>query len=55
VKRRRVSIAVDIDLDPVPGFGHEPESMADGIRRIVNAALGHYNPEVTVIDRGGAS
>lgn len=52
MRRRRARIAVDIDLDPVPGFGHDAESMAAGIRRVIIDSLGNYNPEVTVIDPG---
>lgn len=49
---RRACIAVDIDLDP-PGYSaSDAEDMARIIRRAVNAELGQYNPEVTVIDPG---
>lgn len=55
MKRQRAVIAVEVDLDPVPGWGNDAEDYAAAIRQWADNAIPHYNPTVEVIDNGGAS
>lgn len=49
MERTRVKMAVYIDLDPVPGTMHTPESAASVLQNMLNTAVGHYNPHVQII------
>lgn len=48
VKPVRARLVVEIDLDPVPGFGHEAESWRRYVERLLIGAADHYHPAVTV-------
>lgn len=48
MKRERSRLIVEIDLDPVPGWGNRPEDHLEYVRRILNGSIPHYNPTVTI-------
>jgi hypothetical protein len=53
--RRRVRIVIEVDLDPVPGWGDNPE---DWQRLIESRMTEHWYHPVVTVDRvipGGAS
>ena len=54
---RRVRLTVDIDLDMVPGFGHEAGDWQAWLQVYLDRTVGHYCPEVQVdpgtIESGG--
>lgn len=47
--RKRSKLIVEIDLDPVPGWGHDPQSHQHLLQKFLNQTISHYNPTVTVI------
>lgn len=57
--KRRVKIVVEVCLDPLPGWGHEPEDFAVMIQRNLDESVPHYHPTVRVdgpeIDRSHVS
>lgn len=46
--KKRVSFVVDVDLDPVPGTMHTPESAQAVIRNVLYQRMSHYNPVVSL-------
>lgn len=44
---RRVSLLVEVDLDPIPGFGATTESWRAWLQGMLVRAAGHYRPAVT--------
>lgn len=46
--RSRVRLIVEVDLDPVPGFGHEPESWRLALERRLDTMARFYRPTVVV-------
>jgi len=46
--RKRVTLLVTMDLDPVPGAFHTESSAVDQTQRIMSQMIPHYNPEVLV-------
>lgn len=46
--RQRVCFAVYVDLDPVPGTFHSKESARNGIGRLLDERIHHYNPIVSI-------
>jgi hypothetical protein len=48
MERTRIKLEVYVDLDPVPGAFHTKESAQNGIRTILNGAIPHYNPVVSI-------
>lgn len=49
MERHRVTLIVDIDLDPVPGAFHELEDMRMRVERMLNEAVPWYKPEVKTV------
>lgn len=47
-ERSRSRLVVEIDLDPVPGWGNSPEDHRALVQRLLNDAVPHYNPTVEV-------
>lgn len=47
-RKRRARIIVEVDLDPVPGWGNDPEDYATLIRNQLADSIPHYHPSVTV-------
>lgn len=48
--KRRSRLLVEIDLDPVPGWGNEPEDHVRLVQRLLDDAVSHYNPTVRRVD-----
>jgi len=44
----RVRLVVEVDLDPVPGWGNDPEDYRALTQRLLDDAIGHYKPTVTI-------
>lgn len=47
-RRKRVALVVEVDLDPVPGWGNTAEDFRAYLQRNLDDGIGHYNPTVTV-------
>jgi hypothetical protein len=45
-KRIRITVVVDCDREMVPGWGYNPQDMADAAAARAAAVLGSYTPEV---------
>lgn len=46
--KRRIRLVVEVDLDPVPGWGNDPEDYRALTQRLLDDAIGHYKPTVTI-------
>lgn len=46
--RSRARLIVEVDLDPVHGFGHEPESWRLALERHLDVVARFYRPTVVV-------
>lgn len=46
--RERVLLEVLVDLDPVPGTFHTPESARDAVQAILLNSVPHYTPVVII-------
>ena len=44
--RRRARLIVEVDLDPIPGWGNDPEDWVGYIRRTLLDSAPHYHPAV---------
>lgn len=42
-------IEVKIRIDPVPGWGHEPEDHVRHIKNHLDGTVPHYKPEVKLV------
>lgn len=51
----RATLIVEVDLDPVPGFGHEAASWVPMLQGMLDRAAGHYNPKVSLAAAVGGS
>ena len=45
--REVAHLEISIELDPVPGAMHTPESVEFIIQEILTNLMGHYHPQVT--------
>lgn len=45
----RVRFVVEMDLDLIPGWGHEPDDMEQLLNRAVCERIPHYNPTVEYV------
>lgn len=48
MQKQRVTLKVEVDMDAVPGWGHQPEDWQQHVERYMLETVGHYNPVVTV-------
>lgn len=46
--KKRSSLLVEIDIDPVPGWGDNAEDHRALVQRLLDDAIGHYHPTVTI-------
>ena len=53
LRPRRVRLVVEVNLDPVPGWGNDPEDYRALTQRLLDDSIPHYKPIVTI--DGGAS
>jgi hypothetical protein len=44
----RIRLVVEVNLDPVPGWGNDPEDYRALTQRLLDDAIGHYKPTVTI-------
>lgn len=51
MERTRVKLAVYVDLDPVPGLFHTADSARNAIGNMLQDAVPHYNPMVSIESR----
>jgi hypothetical protein len=49
IYRQRAKLLVEVDLDPVPGWGHGVEDWQALLQRSLTQLAPHYNPVVTVL------
>lgn len=47
LRRKRTRLIVEVDLDPVPGWGNTPEDYRALTQRLLDDAIDHYNPTVS--------
>lgn len=48
MNRTRIKLAVYADLDPVPGTFHSADSARNVVGNMLNQAIPHYNPMVSI-------
>jgi hypothetical protein len=46
--RKRVRLIVEVDLDPVPGWGNCAEDWQQVLTYQLQSIAGHYHPAVTI-------
>lgn len=46
MERKRIKLEILVDLDPVPGTFHTPESAKQCVEAILLSSIGHYHPIV---------
>lgn len=47
--RNRIKILVEVNTDPIPGWGHDPNDYVEHIQNILNSTIPHYEPDVTLL------
>ena len=47
--RQRVTIALQVDLDAVPGWGNDAEDYARAVQQWADGCIPHYKPEAFVL------
>lgn len=53
-KRVRVLVELEVDEEPVPGFGHNPQDFAEAAAKAGVRMLGCYNPVIITVGWGPA-
>ena len=51
MERERVQILVEVDLDPIPGAFHTPDSALWQVEDILRGSIPHYNPMTTKVTK----
>ena len=46
--KRRIRLTVEVNLDPVPGWGNVAEDYRALTQRLLDDSIGHYHPTVTI-------
>ena len=49
--KRATELIVTVDLDEIPGAFHTAESAKEIVQWILKERIGHYSPEVEILDR----
>jgi len=49
MKHQKSVIEVKIRLDPVPGWGNDPQDHMKMLEKYLNDTIPHYKPEVRII------
>jgi hypothetical protein len=49
-EKRRSRLIVEINLDPVPGWGDNAEDHRALVQRLLDDAVGHYHPTVIIAE-----
>lgn len=47
--RNRIKILVEVDTDPLFGWGYEPEDYVKHLESLLGDTIPHYNPVVTLM------
>lgn len=47
--RRRARLLIEVDLDPVPGWGNNPEDWRAMLQHHLDGSAPHYRPTVTLV------
>lgn len=51
MNRTRIQILVEVNTDPVPGWGNDPQDYVNHIQHHLNQTIPHYTPEVRLLDK----
>lgn len=51
--RASIVVVVEVDLDPVPGWGNDPQDFADAIQRHLDDSCPWYHPKARVLHNPG--
>lgn len=43
-----VTLTVVVNIDPIPGAFHEPESIQEYLKYMLDTLVPHYEPKVTI-------
>jgi hypothetical protein len=46
MERERIQILIEVDLDPIPGWGNNPNDYVRLLERLLADRIPHYNPVV---------
>ena len=52
MKKQRAQIMIEIDLDPVEGWGHDADDHIKALQHYLERTTPHYNPTVSLISDG---
>jgi hypothetical protein len=47
LRGKRVRLTVEVNLDPVPGWGNTAEDFRAYVQRTLDDGIGHYHPTVS--------
>lgn len=50
--RHTALILVEVELDPISGWGNKPEDFVELTQNALDDRVGHYFPKVTLLARG---
>ena len=50
MKGRRITLTVEVNLDPVPGAFHTAEDMTERLQAMLTHAFPWYDPKVTLTE-----
>jgi hypothetical protein len=50
LRGKRVRLVVDVNLDPVPGWGNHVEDFRAYLQRNLDDGISHYHPHVTIAE-----
>lgn len=53
-KRTRLLVEIEVDEEPIPGFGHNPQDFAEAAAKAAIRLLGCYNPTIITTGWGPA-
>lgn len=53
-KRTRLLVEIEVDEEPIPGFGHNPQDFAEAAAKAAIRPLGCYNPTIVTTGWGPA-
>lgn len=48
MQKYRVALTVEVDIDPVPGWGDNADDWQRHVQRFMDESVSHYNPVVTI-------
>lgn len=48
--RERIQILVEVDIDPIPGWGNDPQDYVTMLEKSLSDRIPHYNPRVMLLN-----